>query len=100
MAALALVARNVTLWGLVELKMELLIQCVPTFLVALHSKRLRAGPLLVGFALGTAVAVGVGLGLGVSRLGGVHIGVVGLALNLAAAALFSISARSGAPARR
>ena len=29
MALLALVARDVTLWGIIELKMELLIQCVP-----------------------------------------------------------------------
>ena len=42
MAGLALVARDVTLWGLIELKMELLIQCVPVFLLALHWRGLRA----------------------------------------------------------
>jgi len=90
MAALALVARNVTLWGLIELKMELLIQCVPAFLMAIHSRRLRAGPVLAGFAVGTAFAVGVGFGLGMSRIGGVHAGVIGLVLNAALAWLGSL----------
>jgi Na+/proline symporter len=88
MAALALVARDVTLWGLVELKMELLIQCVPAFLLALHWRGLRARAVLAGVAVGTVIAVG-GVLLGVKQVEGVHVGVIGLAANAAVAALLS-----------
>jgi Na+/proline symporter len=90
MAFLALVARDVTLWGLVELKMELLIQCVPAFLLALHWRGLRARPALFGIVLGSAVAVGGAL-LETKRLGGIHIGVIGLAANAAVAVLGSLA---------
>ncbi len=80
MALLALVARDVTLWGIIELKMELLIQCVPAFLLALHWRRLRADAAFTGLAVGSAIAV-AGVFLGVKRIEGVHIGVIGLAVN-------------------
>lgn len=69
-----------TLWGLIELKMELLIQCVPAFLLALHWGRLRARPVLWGVLAGTLVAVALRLA-GHTRLEGVHVGVLGLAVN-------------------
>lgn len=78
---LALVPR-LTLWRLVELKMELLIQCVPAFLLALHWRRLRAAPCLAGVVVGTAIAGGAALS-GVTRIEGVHVGIIGLAVNLA-----------------
>jgi Na+/proline symporter len=89
-AALAIVARDVTLWGVIELKMELLIQCVPVFLIALHWRGFRAGPALVGLVSGTAIAL-----LGVyseefKRIGGIHIGVIGLVVNAALACLGSL----------
>ncbi len=92
MAGLALLARDVTLWGLIELKMELLIQCVPAFLLALHWRGLRAGPALVGVIAGTAVAV-AGVFLGAKRIEGIHVGVIGLALNAALAVAGSWLAR-------
>jgi Na+/proline symporter len=85
---LALVAREITLWGLIELKMELLVQCVPAFLLAIHWKGLRAGPTAAGLAVGSAIAIG-GVLLETNRIGGVHVGIVGLALNLAIAAVGS-----------
>jgi len=84
----AMAARDVTLWGLIELKMELLIQCVPVFLVALHWRGLRARPALAGIAVGTAIAV-AGLVFDAKRIGGVHIGVIGLCANLAVACVAS-----------
>jgi SSS family solute:Na+ symporter/sodium/pantothenate symporter len=92
MALLALVARDVTLWGLIELKMELLIQCVPAFLIAIHWRRLAAGPAFAGLAVGTAIVVVAGLA-GWNRVGGVHIGMIGLAANAGIAALGSLGAR-------
>jgi Na+/proline symporter len=86
--------REITLWRLIELKMELLIQCVPAFLIAIHWPRLRAAPVLAGLVVGTLFSVGLTLA-GVTRWGGVHIGMVGLALNAAIAVV-----GSGRAARR
>ena len=84
-----------TLWRLIELKMELLIQCVPAFLVGIHWARLAAGPTLLGLVVGTAFSVGWTLA-GTSRVAGVHIGMVGLALNFAVAVVGSaLRARAG-----
>ncbi len=88
--ALALTPR-VTLWRLIELKMELLIQCVPAFLLALHWPRLRAAPALAGLVVGSAFAAGASL-WAVSRVGGVHVGVIGLALNGMVCGLGSLAA--------
>jgi Na+/proline symporter len=84
LAAVALaLTPKLTLWRLIELKMELLIQCVPAFVLALHWRRLRAMPCLVGLLLGTLVAGGAALA-GVKRVEGVHVGLIGLAVNLVA----------------
>jgi SSS family solute:Na+ symporter len=85
---LALMPR-VTLWRLIELKMELLIQCVPAFLLALHWRTLRAGPCLAGVLVGSALAVAAALA-DVKRIEGVHVGVLGLAANLLVATLGSL----------
>lgn len=87
-AALVALAPPLTLWRLIELKMELLIQCVPAFLLALHWRRLGAAGCLAGAIVGTAIAAG-GTLVGMKRLGGVHVGVIGLAANLAVAVLWS-----------
>ncbi len=78
-----------TLWGLIELKMELLIQCVPAFLLALHWGRLRARPVLWGVLVGTLVAVALRLS-GHTRIEGVHVGVLGLALNMLVAVTWTL----------
>jgi Na+/proline symporter len=87
MVGLALVP-NFTLWRLIELKMELLVQCAPAFFVGAHWSRLRAGPTLIGVVLGSVLAGGATL-VGESRIGGVHIGVLCLALNLTVAVVGS-----------
>jgi Na+/proline symporter len=103
LAALMLIAvipfalsRELTLWRLIELKMELLIQCVPAFLLALHWKRIQTGPVLAGLIVGTAFSVGLTLA-GIPRIDGLHVGVVGCVLNLGVAVVFSLT--SGGPAR-
>ena len=72
--------RDLTLWRLIELKMELLIQCVPAFLLGIHWGRQSAAATLAGLVTGTAFAVGLTLS-GVAQWGGVHVGVIGLGLN-------------------
>ena len=79
-AIVALIARDVTLWGLIELKMELLIQCVPAFLIAIHWRGLRAGPAAAGLLVGSAIACS-GVLLEMPRVAGVHLGLIGLAVN-------------------
>ena len=81
---------EVTLWRLIEFKMELLIQCVPAFLLALHWRKLSAGPAFLGLLVGTAVAMG-GVWLGWKRIGGIHVGVIGLGLNVLVAATLSLA---------
>ncbi len=81
-----------TLWRLIELKMELLIQCVPAFLLALHWRGFGARGCLAGVLVGSAVAA-AGTLAGVKRLGGVHVGLIGLAANLAVALAVNALAR-------
>lgn len=90
-AAIALLPR-LTLWRLIELKMELLVQCVPAFLVAIHWPLLRAGATLAGLLVGTAITV-AGVLNGTSKVGGVHLGLVALALNLFVAVVASMRDR-------
>jgi SSS family solute:Na+ symporter/sodium/pantothenate symporter len=92
---LALVPRF-TLWRLIELKMELLVQCVPAFLLALHWPGFRAAAGLAGLGVGTALAAG-GTILGREGLAGVHVGVLALGANLAVAAAGSLLLGTRAP---
>ena len=64
--------RELTLWRLIELKMELLIQCVPAFLIALHWSRLRTGPVLAGVVVGTTFSVVLTFS-GMPRIEGLHV---------------------------
>jgi len=87
--------RDITLWRLIELKMEILIQCVPAFLLALHWRRQSATATLLGILVGTGFAVVVTLA-GTSQWGGVHVGVIGLLLNGCVVILISLlSGRRG-----
>ncbi len=79
MAATALSPRF-TLWRLIELKMELLIQCVPAFLIAMHWKNLRSAPVFWGLVVGTLISV-TSVVFGFKRLAGFHVGVIGLLVN-------------------
>lgn len=87
--------RELSLWRLIELKMELLIQCAPAFLLALHWQRLTAGATLAGLVVGACFAVGLTLA-GVPRILGVHVGVVGVGLNVAVAVIGSLAAPNAA----
>jgi Na+/proline symporter len=85
---------DITLWRLIELKMELLVQCSPAFLLALHWRRLSASAALAGLVVGTAFSVGLTLA-GQGTLLGVHVGIVGVALNVSIAVMASLWAKPG-----
>jgi Na+/proline symporter len=90
--------RELTLWRLIELKMELLVQCVPAFLVALHWRKMQTGPVLAGLVVGTLFSVGLTL-FGTARIYGLHVGVVGCALNLLVAVVLSAGSAESAEDR-
>ncbi len=72
---------DLSLWRLIELKMELLLQCVPVFMLAIHWKGQRGDATLVGLVVGTSLSVGLTFA-DMSRIQGVHAGIVALAVNL------------------
>ncbi|MEE9281778.1 MAG: sodium:solute symporter family protein [Myxococcota bacterium] len=80
MVALAM-DRSITLWRLIELKMELLVQCVPAFMLAIHWGGLRARPTLWGLVAGTVIAT-TALFVGSPRIYGFHTGTLSLCVNL------------------
>ncbi len=93
MAGLAIVSQN-TIWRLLEIKLEILIQIAPAIYLGLHVKKLKAGPVLAGMVAGTGftlvvmIANKLGLPMPASPLG-VHAGVWGLLINLAVICLAS-----------
>ena len=83
---LAIVLRDVNIWSLVKLKLELLIQVAPAFFIGLHWKGLRARPTFIGMAVGTAVAIAVKFGAPwLDTSTGISAGLWGLMVNLAIA---------------
>jgi Na+/proline symporter len=72
---------RITLWGLIELKMEILVQVSPAFLLGLTWRRVGARAVLTGMAVGTALGAGLTLA-GYGRIAGIHAGLIGWAVNL------------------
>ena len=83
MGVLALVAfaPRMTLWGLTELKMEILVQVSPVFVLGSIWTRLEARAAFVGMLVGASVSVGLAMA-GIGSLAGVQGGVIGWALNV------------------
>jgi SSS family solute:Na+ symporter/sodium/pantothenate symporter len=74
-------APRITLWGLTELKMEILAQVSPMFLLGLLWPRLTAQAALGGMLAGSALAMSLTLA-GYGKLWGLHAGLLGWGLNL------------------
>jgi SSS family solute:Na+ symporter/sodium/pantothenate symporter len=73
---------RMTLWGLIELKFELLIQVAPAIILGVIWPRLEAKATLAGLLVGTVVAGSLALS-GVDEVAGVQAGLFALGLNLA-----------------
>jgi SSS family transporter len=85
--ALAIVLPQ-TIWRLIEIKLELLMQVAPALLLGLHVRSLRAGPVLWGFVGGTVVTLFLTVGSFITEAipakpWGIHAGLAGLFVNLA-----------------
>ncbi|MEM1060177.1 MAG: sodium:solute symporter family protein [Verrucomicrobiota bacterium] len=82
-----------TIWALIQIKIELLVQAAPAMLLGLHVPRLRAGSILAGLIAGTALTLGLLLAANFtgesffSRPFNLHAGLWGLMLNLVTVAV-------------
>ncbi len=89
---------TITLWGLIELKMQLLVQVVPVFILGVHS-HFKARSMYFGMVAGLAFAI-ITFMIGQSTIGGVQSGLIGLALNLLIAAITELGAGYRVPGAR
>lgn len=80
---LVLIALNprITLWGLTEIKMEILAQVAPLFVLGVTWRRLTTRAALSGMLAGTASYIGLLLA-GVPELWNFHAGVAALGINV------------------
>ncbi|WP_422103770.1 sodium:solute symporter family protein [Winogradskyella sp.] len=79
---------KITLWGLIELKMQILVQVAPLFLLGVHSKTINSKGMFLGLAVGFLFATGAFL-IGVKTIGNIHVGLIGFVLNIMVAYSFS-----------
>lgn len=79
---------RVTLWRLLELKFEILIQVAPAFVLGFHMPGLTARTALIGIAAGAAIAV-TGFFLE-TKWFGIHPGTIGCLVNLGICVLMSL----------
>ena len=55
---LAISLKTSNIWDLIKLKLEFLCQIAPAFLLGIHCRRLRSGPVFAGMIVGTLIAIG------------------------------------------
>jgi len=71
-----------TLWRLIEIKMELLVQASPLFLLGVHTSDLDSKTAWRAVSVGTALAIAA-FAADVDSVGGIHAGTLACAVNLA-----------------
>ncbi|MCY4026811.1 MAG: sodium:solute symporter family protein [Acidobacteria bacterium] len=92
-------APRVTLWGLTEIKMEILAQVAPLFVLGVTWRRLTTTAAFAGMLAGCATYGGL-LVAGHAQVWNVHAGVVGLGVNVAICAILTrLSGAAGARSR-
>lgn len=79
---------KITLWGLIELKMQILIQTAPLFLLGVHSKKVTSKGMLVGLCVGFGFSIITFL-LGIKTIGSIHAGLIGFGFNVFCCLFFS-----------
>lgn len=83
-------APRITLWGLTEIKMEILAQVAPLFLLGVRWRGMTARGALSGVVVGTMVYLSL-LAAGLSEVWNIHAGIVALASNVVACVVVSRS---------
>ncbi|WP_299556249.1 sodium:solute symporter family protein [Seonamhaeicola sp.] len=79
---------KITLWGLIELKMQILVQTAPLFLLGIHSQKVTSKGMFVGLCIGFVFATGAFF-LGIKTIYNVHVGLIGFVLNILCCYIFS-----------
>ena len=79
---------GLTLWGLTEIKMEMLAQVAPLFILGVGWSRLTTSAAMAGLVTGTCVYAGL-LATGHSQLWNLHAGVVAMAVNVCVCVVLS-----------
>jgi|APTNR8051073442_1049403.scaffolds.fasta_scaffold02122_7 SSS family transporter len=80
---------RISLWGLIELKLEILIQISPLFILGTLWPGMTARGALAGLSVGTILSAALTLS-GAGKVWGWHSGVIGVAANLIVALLVSM----------
>ena len=83
---------QISLWGLIELKLEILLQAAPLFVLGASWRRFNAAGALAGLLLGVALAAGLDFA-GYGKIWGVHAGVIALVVNLVVGVVLSLLAQ-------
>ncbi|KEI72380.1 sodium:solute symporter family protein [Endozoicomonas elysicola] len=83
MSLIAILAlyRDITLWRLIELKLELLIQCFPAFILSLHWRKVTSLPILAGLLAGLLILAFM-LTADIKQIFGINAGLIALAGNM------------------
>lgn len=84
---------KITLWGLIELKMQIMVQIAPLFILGVHSKRVTSKGMIAGLIIGFLFSITTFF-LGYKTLAGIQSGLIGLLLNVIACFVFSYFFRS------
>jgi Na+/proline symporter len=79
---------KITLWGLIELKMQILVQTAPLFLLGIYAQKITGNGMMWGLSIGFLFAVATFV-CGINTLWDIHVGLYGLVLNILAAYFFS-----------
>jgi len=83
-----------TIWRLIEIKLEILMQVAPAIFLGLHLPRLQTRAVLYGLIAGLAVTLAIMFAPEIpDKPWGVHAGVWGLLANLSVIAAFTLTAR-------
>ena len=83
-------APRITLWGLTEIKMEILAQVAPLFLLGVRWHGMTGRGALAGMVVGTSVYLAL-LAAGLSEVWNIHAGIVALGVNVAVCVVVSQS---------
>lgn len=71
-----------TLWRLIEIKMEILVQAAPILIFGIRSPHLQAGAALLALSVGCALSLGAVLS-DLHSAGGIHVGILACGVNAA-----------------
>ncbi|MBO6524513.1 MAG: sodium:solute symporter family protein [Balneolaceae bacterium] len=79
---------RITLWGLIELKMQILIQIAPLFILGVHSTKVTSKGVFAGLCVGSIFAI-CAFFLDIKTIAGIQIGLIGFIINVICCFTFS-----------